>query len=125
VLLLQNVIRKVLWKKINFARGKTIFKKGDKADGLYIVGNGSVGIFFPTNHEIIEPDITLGPTEIFGEMGVIDTAPRMATAKALEETTVIYCSEKNFEERLAGSDVVIRGVMAILSDRLRELQKRR
>ena len=28
-------------EKINFARGKTIFKKGDKADGLYIVGNGS------------------------------------------------------------------------------------
>ena len=112
-------------EKINFARGKTIFKKGDKADGLYIVGNGSVGIFFPTNHEIIEPDITLGPTEIFGEMGVIDTAPRMATAKALEETTVIYFSEKDFEERLAESDVVIRGVMAILSDRLRELQKRR
>ena len=112
-------------EKINFAPGKTIFKKGDKADGLYIVGNGIVGIFFPTNHELIEPDIKLGPTEIFGEMGVIDTAPRMATAKALEETTVIYCSEKNFEERLAESDVVIRGVMAILSDRLRELQKRR
>ena len=112
-------------EKINFARGKTIFKKGDKADGLYIVGNGIVGIFFPTNHELIEPDIKLGPTEIFGEKGVIETAPRMATAKGLEEPTVIYCSEKNFEERLAESDVVIRGVMAILSDRLRELQKRR
>jgi CRP-like cAMP-binding protein len=49
----------------------------------------------------------------------------MATAKALEETTVVYCSEKDFERKLAGSDVVIRGVMAILSDRLRELQKRR
>ena len=112
-------------EKMNFAPRQTIFRKGDKADGLYIVGNGIVGIFFPTNHELIEPDIKLGPTEIFGEMGVIDTAPRMATAKALEETTVIYFSEKDFEERLAESDVVIRGVMAILSDRLRELQKRR
>ena len=39
-------------------------------------------MFFPTNHELIEPDITLGATEIFGKMGVIDTALRMATAKA-------------------------------------------
>ena len=49
----------------------------------------------------------------------------MATAKALEETIVVCCSERDFEQKLAGSDVVIRGVMAILSDRLRELQKRR
>ena len=48
----------------------------------------------------------------------------MATAKALEKTTVVYCSERDLEEKLDGSDVVIRGVMAILSDRLRELQKR-
>ena len=55
----------------------------------------------------------------------MDTAPRMATAKALEKTTVVYCAERDFEKKLAGSDVVIKGVMAILSDRLRELQKRR
>ena len=61
--------------------GKTIFKAGEPADGLYIVGSGEVGIYFPTNKEMAEPDITLKANEILGEMGVIDTAPRMATAK--------------------------------------------
>ena len=112
-------------EKINCATGKFIFKKGDKADGLYIIGSGKIGIFFPTNHELIDPDIVLGATEILGEMGVIDTAPRMATARALEDTTLIYVSQNDFEQKLAESDMIIRGVMAILSDRLRLLQKRR
>jgi CRP-like cAMP-binding protein len=49
----------------------------------------------------------------------------MATAKALENSTVLFFSKKQFEERLASSDVVVRGVMAILSERLRESQKRK
>ena len=63
--------------------------------------------------------------EILGEMGVIDMAPRMATAKALEESVIIFVSIKEFEKKLEDSDMIIRGVMAILSERLREIQKRR
>ena len=39
-------------KKIEMKPGKTIFKAGEPADGLYIVGSGEVGIYFPTNKEI-------------------------------------------------------------------------
>jgi len=34
-------------------------------------------------------------------------------------------STKEFEKKLEGSDMIVRGVMAILSERLRDLQKRR
>ena len=112
-------------QKIEMKPGKTIFKVGEPADGLYIVGSGSVGIFFPTNKEMEKPDIILKPNEILGEMGVIDTAPRMATARALTDSVVSFVSQKEFEKKLDESDMIIRGVMAILSSRLRELQKRR
>jgi CRP-like cAMP-binding protein len=49
----------------------------------------------------------------------------MATAKALEESVIIFVSIKEFEKKLEESDMIIRGVMAILSERLREIQKRR
>ena len=75
-------------KKIEMKPGKTIFKAGEPADGLYIVGSGEVGIYFPTNKEMAEPDIILKANEILGEMGVIDTAPRMATAKAYSDALV-------------------------------------
>ena len=32
---------------------------------------------------------------------------------------------EEFEKKLEGSDMIVRGVMAILSERLRDLQKRR
>ena len=57
-------------KKIEMKPGKTIFKAGEPADGLYIVGSGEVGIYFPTNKEMAEPDIILKANEILGEMGL-------------------------------------------------------
>ena len=51
-------------KKIEMKPGKTIFKAGEPADGLYIVGSGEVGIYFPTNKEMAEPDIILKANEI-------------------------------------------------------------
>ena len=110
-------------QRIDCVAGKTIFRKGDPADGLYIVGNGSVGLYFPTNLDMIEPDIKLKKNDILGEMGVIDSAPRMATAKALENSTVLFLSKRGFEDRLAESDIIVRGVMAILSERLRVIQR--
>ena len=47
------------------------------------------------------------------------------TAKALEDSIIIFVSIKEFEKKLEDSDMIIRGVMAILSERLRDLQKRR
>ena len=44
-------------QKMELNAGNTIFKKGDPADGLYIVGKGSVGIYFPTNQTMEKPDI--------------------------------------------------------------------
>jgi len=109
-------------EKIECHKGKTIFKKGDAANGLYIVGTGAVGIYFPTNITMKKPDIILKKNAIFGEMGVIDTAPRMATAKAIDESIVLFVSKAEFEERLGQSDTIVRGVLAILSERLRDIQ---
>ena len=41
------------------------------------------------------------------------------------EDTDVERSTKEFEKKLEGSDMIIRGVMAILSERLRDIQKRR
>jgi len=112
-------------ERIECYKGKTIFKKGDAANGLYIVGTGAVGIYFPTNITLEKPDIILKKNATFGEMGVIDTAPRMATAKAIDEAIVLFISKSEFEERLSKSDTIVRGVLAILSERLRDIQIRR
>ena len=104
-------------------QGHVIFKKGDAAEGLFIVAEGEVGLFFPNNETNNTPDIILNKTEIFGEMGVIDDQLRMATARAMSDVVVVYFSRKDFETKLDETDVIVRGVLAVLSDRLRQIQK--
>lgn len=110
-------------EKISFKKGQIIFKSGDAAEGLYIVANGNVGLYFPGNTTANQPNITLNATDIFGEMGVIDDQLRMATARAHTDVNLISVSRKDFEVKLDEADVIIRGVMAVLSDRLRQLQQ--
>ena len=112
-------------KKIEMKPGKTIFKAGEPADGLYIVGSGEVGIYFPTNKEMAEPDIILKANEILGEMGVIDTAPRMATAKALTDCIVIFVSQKEFEKKLDEGDMIVKAIDAGHTDLAKTLAKTR
>ena len=112
-------------QKLTFNRGRTIFNKGDGGTDLFIISSGEVGIYFPSNSEMEKPDLILKSTEIFGEMAVIDDALRMATARAETDCILLSVNRSEFEERLSNADVVVRGVVAILSERLRDLQKRR
>ena len=112
---------KIMEKK-TYRKGQVIFRKGDSAEGLYIISAGEVGLYFPTNDTEL-PDIVLKENEIFGEMGVIDNELRMATAKALSESALVYLTRKEFEKKLDASDFVVRGVLGALSDRLRLAQK--
>ena len=57
-------------------------------------------------------------------MGVIDSQLRMATVKAHTDVNLLFVSKEDFNKKLSEADIVIRGVIAILSDRLRQLQKK-
>jgi CRP-like cAMP-binding protein len=56
-------------------------------------------------------------------MGVIDDQLRMATARAHTDVELIHVSRRDFDQKLDQTDVIVRGVMAVLSDRLRQLQQ--
>ena len=102
-----------------YAQGQTIFKVGESADGLFIIGSGEVGIYFPENREMKKPNQILKETQIFGEMGVIDSQLRTASAKAHTDVHLLFVSKEDFDKKIAEGDIVVRGVIAVLSDRLR------
>ena len=102
-----------------FDAGDVIFSEGDIADCMYIV---KIGIFLPQNMTVSEPDFLLHDNEIFGEMALVDEQLRFATAKAMIASDVIKISETEFIEKLEKSDVVIRAIIASLSQRLRAAQ---
>ena len=111
-------------QKHDLKKSEVIFQKGDLPNGLYLITQGSVGIFMPTN-DGRKPDFILLANEIFGEMGVIDGELRMATARAMEVSQVLLVGKEEFEQKVAESDIFVRAAVRTLSDRLRKAQKLR
>ncbi|MGH7957986.1 MAG: ATP-binding protein [Opitutaceae bacterium] len=74
----------------SFRAGEIIFAAGDSGDGFYVVESGSVRISAVIDQN--EPRVlaTIGPGEFFGEMAVLDDAPRSASAIADEETQAVF-----------------------------------
>lgn len=76
----------------NFAKGTVIFREGDKGAEAYLVQQGTVRIFKTVSGR----RITIGhckPFQVFGELALIDDAPRMAAAEATEDTVVLVLNK--------------------------------
>jgi CRP-like cAMP-binding protein len=85
-----------------FARGSTIFKQGDQGECAYILESGSVQIFKMINGR----RVTLGFVEqwgLFGEMALIDSSPRMASAYVTEDATCALLSKEHFHRMMDGA----------------------
>jgi CRP/FNR family transcriptional regulator, cyclic AMP receptor protein len=75
----------------SFKARDVIFSEGDPARELLVVKSGTVEIRI--RNRLID---TLGERSIFGEMALIDSRPRSATALALTDTELIPLSDKGF-----------------------------
>ena len=84
-------------KMRRFKAGETIFRAGDPGDGFYLVESGRVIISAVVGAES-RPLATIIAGEFFGEMAILDEAPRSATATA-EVDTRAFCIGR--EELLA------------------------
>ena len=74
-----------------------IFREGDPGECMYDIEYGKVGIFTDYGGANEKKITELFPGQLFGEMGLIDGAPRSATAVALMDETVLdLISENDF-----------------------------
>ncbi|OSQ40794.1 cyclic nucleotide-binding domain-containing protein [Thalassospira mesophila] len=106
-----------------FAAGQIIFREGKPGGAAYVVQEGSVEIYKATGGE----EVVLGhiePGGLFGELSLIDDAPRMASARARDRTVVIAISRRQFEYKLNESDRFIRAILRILLSNYRQITRR-
>jgi len=79
-------------RKLTFKSGDRIFSQGDRSDGAYLVLAGSVEIAADQEGQSFTL-AEIGPGSMFGEMGLLDDAPRSATAVAVTDTScAVYAS---------------------------------
>jgi CRP/FNR family cyclic AMP-dependent transcriptional regulator len=108
---------KVLERKVYYA-GQKVFNEGDQGDRAYLVQEGTVEI---SKHGLVLA--TLGKGELFGEMALVDDKPRMASAKAQTDLSVVIINRDTFREKLAKSDPFIRGLLNIFVRNIRNLTR--
>lgn len=79
-----------------FGAGEDIFRQGDPGDGMYFVKEGLVAISALVGHGDSKVLSRLPPGEMFGEMAVLDTERRSATATADQPTVVDFISQPDW-----------------------------
>ncbi len=104
-----------------FRKKEIIFKKGDFELFMYAIESGEVGIYadYGTENERLLTTLYTGDT--FGEMGLIESKPRSATAVALEKTKVTVIDIEGFGEYFKDKPAKIVQILQKMSARIREL----
>jgi CRP/FNR family cyclic AMP-dependent transcriptional regulator len=103
-----------LLEPVTIPAGMVVFHKGDPGDCLYIIVGGRVRV-----HDGERVFNYLGAGDVFGEMAILDAAPRSASVTALEETHLLRLGQLPFYTLMAERTEVARGVIHVLSQHLR------
>ena len=102
----------------DYKAGDVIFREGDAANELFIIQSGEVEIRL--GNRVLEK---LPQFSIFGEMALIDAAPRSATAVAASEVKLVPVTEKQFLFLISNTPHFALNVMRIMARRLRTANK--
>ena len=105
-------------------RSSTVMASGDATDSLYIVLSGRLKVMMSDaeGKEVILS--ILGPGEFFGEMGLIDDAPRSASVVSIEPCELLSIAKRDFKKCLAENFEMAQAVMRGLVRRLRDADRK-
>ncbi len=98
----------------SYKAGDIIFQQGDKAEELYVIQSGTVEIRL--GNRLLD---RLSDRSIFGEMALIDNAPRSASAVAATDVKLVPVGEKQFLFLVSRTPHFALNVMRALARRLR------
>jgi CRP/FNR family cyclic AMP-dependent transcriptional regulator len=118
LLLTQVLLRKP------YPKDSTVIAAGDPTDALYVVISGRLKVMMSDNEgrEVILAILNQG--DFFGEMGLIDQAPRSATVTTIEPCELLTITRTDFTKCLQKNFDFTMNVMRGLVKRLREADRK-
>jgi CRP/FNR family cyclic AMP-dependent transcriptional regulator len=102
-----------------YQAGQAVFQEGEMGAEMYVVLDGEIELRI--NGKVVE---TLGPGEPFGEMALIDQAPRVASAIAKTPCRLLAIPEKRFLFMVSAMPHFSLQIMRVMADRLRKMDAR-
>ncbi len=96
--------------------GDVLYREGEEADALYLVLEGDIRLSQG------ERELTRAEAgQAFGTWALFDDEPRLATAVAHADTTLLRIDREDFADTLADHVQVAQGVIKTVARRLRNL----
>ncbi len=102
-----------------FQPGQVVVSQGTPGQAFYLVVEGRVE--YARDGTVLG---TFGPGEFFGEMSLLDEAPRSATVRAVEPTSCLMLSSWDFKSVLLQKPQIALKLLEVLSRRLRVADER-
>lgn len=99
--------------------GTVLFKEGDTGDCMYIIYKGDVKI-----HKGSTTLAILQEKDVFGELSLLDSETRSATATANTDCFLFKIDQEPFYELLESRPEIAKGFIKILCQRLRAQNER-
>ncbi|WP_345271611.1 cyclic nucleotide-binding domain-containing protein [Nibrella viscosa] len=116
----ENVLSSIapIMREVTFMEGQEIFQKGQLGTCMYIIHSGEVGIY-----DGYQALARMGKGDFFGELALLDTEPRSATAAATTDVTLLRVDQDDFYDLMEERSEVLRNMMRMLCRRIRHLNE--
>ena len=102
----------------SFRAGELIFREGEKGDFMYVVKAGTVELRVGNN-----PIETLDAGSILGEMALLDSESRSASAYAYTDCQIVPIDREKFQFLVKETPYFALEVMQIMAGRLRHMNR--
>ena len=111
-------LRRIPARAKRYGAGETIVRAGDPGNAFYVILDGQVRVEPPTGSPL-----TLKAGDSFGEMALLDGAPRSADILAAGEVTVMVIGRAGFTKLLRSEPQIAMTLLRTLAGRLRAAQE--
>jgi CRP-like cAMP-binding protein len=102
-----------------FPAGTVLFRDGEPGREMFVIQQGRVTISKKAG-EVEKILSTLGQGEFFGEMSILNAAPRSATAVCAEDSKLLVIDPKTFEAMIRGNAEIALRMIKKFAARLQE-----
>jgi CRP-like cAMP-binding protein len=108
---------------VSYLPGEIIFCEYEPGDAFYLIQEGRVQIS-KIMGEIEKTVDVLQPGEIFGEMAILEEAPRSASAIAVEQVKCLEFNRENFEILMRGNPAIALKLLKLFTKRIYDQRRR-
>ena len=105
-------------RESSVASGHTVFAQGDEGDTMYVIVDGAVDIVAGSGKQKVILT-SLFKQQYFGELSLLDGAPRSATAVASRDTQLLALDRDDFVEFIKNRPEAALSIMHEVGERIR------